>query len=70
MEQQLKIALAALVVLALIGCGKDPDDDKAFLNAPGVTERISADKANADRGISPELARQMAEPANHGGAKR
>lgn len=56
--------------LILVGCGKNEEDEKAYLNAPGVTKRITAEQANKDRGISPELAKQMAEPANHGGAKR
>ena len=50
-----------LSVIAVIGCGNKDRDEKAFLDAP-ETKPVSEAKSQQERGISPEVARGMAEP--------
>lgn len=61
MVKQLKIALLLGSVIVVVGCGSKDRDEKAFLNSPEI-KPVSEAKSQQERGISPEVARGMAEP--------
>ena len=62
---KLKLILCAIGVVVLTGCAKDDKDEKAFLDAPASKSAPEA-QSQKERGISPEMAKKMAEPGLDG----
>lgn len=61
MVQQLRTVIIASLAVAAFGCSGGEEAKDANLNAPTVAP-VSESKSQQERGISPEVAKGMAEP--------